>query len=49
MDTFWKFDVPLPPIDLQNEFASFVKQVDKSKFEVIQSLTKLMESVKPSE
>ena len=49
MDTFWKFDVPLPTFDLQNEFATFVKQVDKSKFEVIQSLTKLMESVKPSE
>ena len=32
MDTFWKFKIPLPPIELQNQFADFVKQVDKSKF-----------------
>ena len=32
------FDVPL---DLQNEFAAFVEQVDKSKFEIKQSLEKL--------
>ena len=32
MDTFWKFEVPLPPIELQNQFADFVRQVDKSKF-----------------
>ena len=27
-----KIKVPLPPIDLQNQFASFVEQVDKSKY-----------------
>lgn len=32
------FQVILPPIELQNEFASFVAQVDKSKFEVQRSL-----------
>lgn len=32
------FDAPL---DLQNEFAAFVEQVDKSKFEIKQSLEKL--------
>ena len=32
MDTFWKFTVPLPPVELQNQFADFVRQVDKSKF-----------------
>ena len=26
------FKLPLPPIELQNQFADFVKQVDKSKF-----------------
>jgi len=26
-------EIPVPPIELQNEFASFVKQVDKLKFE----------------
>jgi type I restriction enzyme S subunit len=31
MDTFRKFQLPLPSIDLQNQFADFVKQVDKSK------------------
>ena len=30
-----------PPIDVQKEFLSFVEQVDKSKFEVVQSLLKL--------
>ena len=29
-----KIKVPLPPIELQNQFASFVEQVDKSKFEL---------------
>ena len=31
MDVFWRFDVPLPSMNLQKEFESFVKQVDKSK------------------
>lgn len=26
------FEIPLPPLDLQNQFADFVTQVDKSKF-----------------
>ena len=36
--------ITVPPIDLQNQFAEFVEQVDKSRFKVIQSLTKLLES-----
>lgn len=32
--------MPIPPIELQNKFADFVKQVDKSKFEVQKSLEK---------
>ncbi len=31
----------LPPIELQNQFASFVQQVDKSKFDMNQSLERL--------
>lgn len=31
----------LPPLELQNQFADFVKQVDKSKFEIQKSLDKL--------
>ena len=27
-------DIPVPQIELQNQFASFVEQVDKSKFEI---------------
>lgn len=34
------FMLPLPPIDLQNQFAAFVQQVNKSKFEVQKSLEK---------
>lgn len=37
----------VPPMELQNQFADFVKQVDKSKFEVQQSLEKL-ETLKKS-
>lgn len=31
----------VPPIELQNQFAAFVKQTDKSKFEIQKSLEKL--------
>lgn len=27
-------DMPVPPIELQNDFATFVQQIDKSKFEI---------------
>ena len=33
--------VTTPPIELQNEFAAFIEQVDKSKFEIQKSLEKL--------
>ena len=32
--------IPIPPIELQNDFAAFVQQIDKSKFAVQQSLEK---------
>ena len=38
MNTFRKFPLPLPPTELQNQFADFVKQVDKSKFELQQHI-----------
>lgn len=34
------FKLPLPPIELQNQFADFVQQVDKSREEVKKSLEK---------
>ena len=33
--------IPLPPLSLQQEFASFVSQVDKSQFVVRQQIEKL--------
>lgn len=35
------FQMPLPPLDLQNEFASFVEQADKLKLTIQASLDKL--------
>ena len=35
MSEFRKFDVPIPPIELQNQFAAFVYQVNKSKFDYL--------------
>ena len=40
-------DVLIPPIELQNEFADFVKQTEKSKLSIQQSLEKL-ETLKKS-
>ena len=40
-------EIPIPPIDLQNEFATFVEQTDKLKFEVKEALEKL-ETLKKS-
>ena len=35
------FNIMMPPLALQEQFADFVKQVDKSKYEIKQSLEKL--------
>ena len=39
--------IPVPPIELQNQFAAFVEQTDKSKLAIQQSLDKL-ETLKKS-
>ena len=36
-----KIDIYIPPIELQNEFADFVKEIDKLKFEMEKSLKEL--------
>jgi len=36
-----ELNIPMPPIELQNQFADFVKQTDKLKFEVEKSLKEL--------
>ena len=33
-----RIKVPIPPIELQNQFATFIAQIDKSKFAIQQSL-----------
>ena len=38
MGDFRKFDVPVPPLELQEQFATFVQQVDKSKVIVQKAL-----------
>ena len=40
------FSLPLPPIELQNQFAEFIKQIDKSKFvEIIELLNLLIYTI----
>ncbi|MDD5928017.1 MAG: restriction endonuclease subunit S [Firmicutes bacterium] len=41
MGDFRKFDVPVPPMELQKQFGDFVHRVDKSKDAVQKSLDKL--------
>ena len=43
MDFIRKFEIPVPPIDLQEKFADFVQQIDKSKFVVKQQISDLQE------
>lgn len=38
--------IPLPPIDIQEQFAAFVEQSDKSKFELEQALAELTATYK---
>ena len=35
------FNLPVPPLALQQQFAAFVQQIDKSKFEIANSLKRL--------
>ena len=44
VSTLVPLEVIMPPIELQNEFATFVKQVDKLKFGMEQSLKELEEN-----
>ena len=44
--TLANIDVPLPPLPLQEQFAAFVRQSDKSKFELEQALSELTATYK---
>ena len=46
MSVFWNFEVMLPPLELQEQFAVFVRQSDKSKFELEQALSELTATYK---
>ena len=46
MNIFWDFDVILPPLEKQEQFADFVRQSDKSKFELEQALSELTATYK---
>lgn len=35
----------LPPIELQNQFVNFVRQVDKSRFDIKKSITEIEREV----
>ena len=35
------YKIILPPVELQNRFVNFVKEVDKLKFEMVKSLKEL--------
>ena len=41
MDKLKSYPFPFPPIDLQEQFAAFVKQIDKSRLTIQQGLDKL--------
>lgn len=41
-----KLMVPIPPMELQNQFASFIEQSDKSKFELQQAVEKVDNLIK---
>ena len=41
-----KLMVPVPPMELQNQFASFIEQSDKSKFELQQAVEKVDNLIK---
>ena len=40
------FHWPLPPLELQEQFAAFIQQSDKSKFELEQALAELIATYK---
>ena len=47
-DILEKIEIGIPPISLQNEFAEFVKLIDKSKFKIQKSL-EMLEMLKKSQ
>ncbi|PFZ89986.1 hypothetical protein COL83_21255 [Bacillus wiedmannii] len=41
-----EIDIPIPPIELQNQFEEFVQHTDKSKFELQQNIENLESTIK---
>lgn len=46
MDIFWKFNVPLPPMDIQIQFADFIEEIDKIKLVLQRLISRYDELVK---
>ena len=45
MSVFWNFDVILPPVELQEQFATFVQQTDKSKYNGYRTIIGLIDLI----
>lgn len=39
------FEIMIPPVELQNQFADFIQQVDKSRFDIKKSITEIEREV----
>ena len=44
--TLASIEIPMPPLEQQEQFAAFVEQTDKSKFELEQALAELTATYK---
>ena len=48
LNKVYSLQIPVPPLTLQNDFAAFVQQIDKSKFKIANSLKRLYNKQKLS-
>ena len=46
MNVFWDFEIMLPPLELQERFADFVRQSDKSKYQTLLNIKDIKMSLK---
>ena len=44
--TLAALDIPIPPIEAQKQYVSFIEQLDKSKFELKQAIANVSELMK---
>ena len=46
MNVFWDFEIMLPPLELQERFADFVRQSDKSKYQTLLNIKDIKMNLK---